>query len=171
MSTEPQGAVEAVPLEEDSAFPNNPELPLLVYRAAFPEPDAAAIEAVFDANGWPPAWRYGVFDFHHYHSTAHEVLGCFRGRAEIQFGGARGPVLEAGAGDVVVLPAGTAHKSVAQRGGFRCVGAYPAGQDFDMNRGEPGERPAADRQIAAVPLPAADPVHGPDGPLLRYWSP
>jgi uncharacterized protein YjlB len=166
-----EAEIQAVTLADDGTFPNNPELPLLVYRGAFLGAEPAAIEATFDANQWPPAWRYGVFDFHHYHSTAHEVLGCFAGRAEIQFGGPQGPVLEAGAGDVVVLPAGTAHKSVAARGGFRCVGAYPAGQDFDMNRGAPDERPAGDRHIAAVPLPAADPVYGPDGPLLRYWSP
>ncbi|HKJ88145.1 MAG TPA: cupin, partial [Gammaproteobacteria bacterium] len=97
-------------LTDDGTYPNNPALPLLIYRCAFPTPEPDAIEAVFAANGWPPAWRFGVFGYHHYHSTAHEALGCFTGSARIQFGGPEGPVLQAGAGDVVILPAGTAHK-------------------------------------------------------------
>ncbi|MEF8793868.1 hypothetical protein [Thiohalorhabdus sp.] len=164
--------VTAYPLEADGPFPNNPALALLVYAGAFrlPESDpAGAIERLFEAKGWPPAWRFGVFDFHHYHSTAHEVLGAFSGSARLQFGGPAGVEVAAEAGDAIVIPAGVAHKCLSAQG-FRVVGAYPRGQDFDMNRGEPGERPAADHHIAAVPLPDADPVLGADGPLLRHWA-
>lgn len=157
-------------LTDDGTFPNNGALPLLVYPGAFGgeggDPDA--IEARFAANGWPPAWRFGVFDFHHYHSTAHEVLGVFAGSARLLVGGPEGIEVAAAAGDAIVIPAGVAHKCLASRG-FRVVGAYPQGQDFDMNRGEPDERPAADRHIAAVPLPRADPVFGTDGPLFAAW--
>ena len=69
---------------DDGRIPNNPALPLLVYRNAveLPERDpASALECVFTENDWPAAWRYGIFSFHHYHSTAHEVLGVYRGRA------------------------------------------------------------------------------------------
>ena len=49
------------------------------------------------------------------------------------------------------------------------VGAYPDGTGPDMQYGKPGERPGTDRNIAAVPAPAADPVHGGTGPLTRLW--
>src|SRR5687767_7495390 len=91
-------------LTDDGVFPNNAQLPLIVYREAVTLPDedpAAGFEALFAANHWPPAWRYGVFGYHHYHSTAHEVLGIFRGHATVQFGGDEGVVLSVRKGDVV----------------------------------------------------------------------
>ena len=45
------------PFNDDGTIPNS-RLPLLVYRAAVPA-DAAAIERIFAANRWPPAWRDG----------------------------------------------------------------------------------------------------------------
>jgi uncharacterized protein YjlB len=160
-------------LTDDGVFPNNAKLPLIVYRGAvaLPERDpAAAFEALFAAHDWPPAWRYGIFGYHHYHSTAHEVLGVFRGRATLQFGGEPGVVLEVQTGDVVVLPAGVAHKSLDSSRGFCAVGAYPRGQQWDTCTGKPGERPRADANIAGVPLPQADPVYGPKGPLMTHWT-
>ena len=85
-------AVEARRLEDDGAIPNNPELPLLVYRRAvtLPEDDPAAVfEALFTENGWPAAWRNGIHPFHHFHSTAHEALGVYRGTATPPFRGRR----------------------------------------------------------------------------------
>jgi uncharacterized protein YjlB len=41
---------------------------------------------------------------------------------------------------------------------------------WDLLRGLPGERPQADRNIAAVPLPESDPLCGSDGPLKRIWK-
>ena len=72
--------------DDDGTIPNS-RLPLLVYRDAVPA-DAAGIERLFAANRWPPAWRDGVHPFHHFHSTAHEVLGVARGRS---FGAVRRP--------------------------------------------------------------------------------
>lgn len=72
-------------------------------------------------------------------------------------------------GDVVVIPAGVAHKNLGASPGFALVGAYPAGQLWDMMYGKPGERPRADENIARVPLPEADPVYGAGGPLLAHW--
>jgi len=66
-------------LKDDGTFPNS-RLPLLVYPgavdAAGPDP-AVAYERRFTANGWPAAWRNGIYGFHHYHSNAHEVLGAY----------------------------------------------------------------------------------------------
>src|ERR1700761_4300883 len=62
--------------------PNNARLPVMVYRHALPEAKDLGnqFDAMFDANGWPPQWHDSVFDYHHYHSTAHEVLGVISGQ-------------------------------------------------------------------------------------------
>jgi uncharacterized protein YjlB len=39
-----------------------------------------------------------------------------------------------------------------------------------MCYGEEGERPEADQNIAAVPLPQTDPFSGPTGPLMHHWT-
>jgi len=75
-----------------------------------------------------------------------------------------------GLGDVLVIPAGVAHKNLGASADLGVVGAYPRGQSPDMNDGHDGERPRADQNIAQVPLPAADPVFGVDGPLMRQWT-
>ena len=77
-------------LRDDGTFPNNEQLPLVLYRGAIrvTEGDpATTIEQVFAANGWGNAWRNGIFPYHHYHSTAHEVLGVACGTARVQLGG------------------------------------------------------------------------------------
>jgi len=155
--------------DDDGAIPNS-RLPLLVYRDAVPA-DAAAIEHLFAANRWPPAWRDGVHPFHHFHSTAHEALGVARGEASVLFGGPGGKVLTVRAGDVVVVPAGVAHCNQGQSSDLLIVGAYPDnGRMPDLRRGKPAEHDAAGRAVAAVPLPAADPVKGVDGGLARLWA-
>lgn len=159
----------AFTFEDDGTIPNS-RLPLLVYRDVVPA-DAAAIERLFAANRWPPAWRDGVHPFHHFHSTAHEVLGVARGEASVLFGGPGGQVLTVRAGDVVVVPAGVAHCNQGQSGDLLIVGAYPDnGTGPDLRRGKPGEHDAAADAVAAVALPAADPVMGPEGALARLWA-
>ena len=155
--------------KDDGTIPNS-HLPLLVYRAAVPA-DAASIERVFAANRWPPAWRDGVHPFHHFHSTAHEVLGVARGQAAVLFGGPAGDVLTVQAGDVVVVPAGVAHCNQQQSADLLIVGAYPDNACHpDLRRGQPAEYHEAMAAIRAVPAPPADPVVGHDGPLLRLWA-
>jgi len=160
------------PLEDDGMFPNS-RLPLLLYRRAMrlPGHDPATIfEQLFAANGWHGSWRNGIYPYHHYHSTAHEVLGVYRGSARVQLGGERGVVQEVHPGDVIIIPAGVAHKNLGSTGDFGVVGAYPEGQDWDMNYGRPGERPTADSNIRRVAPPKADPLYGIDGPLLEQWG-
>lgn len=166
-------AVEARRLEDDGAIPNNPDLPLLVYRQAvtLPEDDPATVfEALFTENGWPAAWRNGIHPFHHFHSTAHEALGVYRGTATARFGGEGGVDMTVSAGDVVIIPAGVGHKAIEASSDLGIVGAYPAGTGPDLCRGAPGERPASLAAIARVPVPARDPLYGAGGPLRRHWS-
>lgn len=160
-------------LEDDGTFPNNPGCPLLVYKGALklngPDP-ASMVEQIFGANHWTGSWRNGIYGFHHYHSTTHEVLGIYGGSVKAQLGGPGGITLTAGKGDVIIIPAGVAHKNLDGSRDFRCVGAYAGGRSWDMNYGKPEERPAADRNIARVPVPEMDPVYGPEGPLLKQWG-
>lgn len=155
----------------DAEVPNNPLLPVLLYRAAFaPGPDAAdRCAALFAANGWPGAWRNGIFAHHHYHSTAHEVLGIAAGSATVRLGGAGGQSVRLRAGDVVVIPAGVAHKREAASSDLVVVGAYPRGQSPDLCRAGAVARERALASLAAVPLPEADPLAGRAGPLVTRW--
>jgi uncharacterized protein YjlB len=166
-------AVDYVFLSDDGTFPNNSRLPLLKYNAAvqLEDPDHAAnFEHIFHANRWVGSWRNGVYAVHHYHSSAHEVLGVYGGTAVVQFGGEQGIAVEVKAGDVVVIPAGVAHKRLRSSMDFRVVGAYPEGQSWDMCYGREGERPETDRNISRVPVPATDPVYGGSGPLREIWT-
>ena len=143
---------------------DHPHWPLLVYPSVLQAPAPEDFEALFNRNRWPAAWRNGVHPFHHYHSTAHEALGVYAGEVTVQFGGDSGIAVTARPGDVIVLPAGTAHKKISARGALGIVGAYPAGQEPDLCRG-------SNFNATAVPLPACDPVHGAGGPLFTYWLP
>jgi uncharacterized protein YjlB len=162
--------VETHHFADDGVVPNN-RLPLVVYRGALAEGGdrAASCEALFARNGWPNPWRNGIYGHHHYHSTAHEVLGIAAGSARVRLGGENGQSVELRAGDVVVIPAGVAHKREAASADLLVIGAYPRGQRPDIRRAEAGERDEAVAAIAAVPLPAADPVTGGGVPLLEVW--
>lgn len=165
------GNLAAISIEtfaDDGRFPNS-RLPVVIYRHAVRTASAEALEALFDRNGWPSQWRAGVYDYDHYHSTAHECLGIAAGSARLRLGGPDGRTFEVEAGDVIVLPAGTAHRCLGASDDFLVVGAYPPGQDWDVLRGEDGERPGADERIAKVKIPQTDPVGGQGGPVLDRW--
>lgn len=159
-------------LSDDGTFPNNSTLPILIYHnvISFPEHDPAAIfEKIFAQHSWPNSWRNGIFGYHHYHSTAHEVLGVYRGTASVQLGGEHGMVFNVRRGDAILIPAGIAHKNLGASPDFQVVGAYPQGQSPDMCYGRSGERPEADQRITDVPVPHTDPLYGVQGPVHEYW--
>src|SRR6516165_3955104 len=56
----------------DGVVPNNPRLPLIVYRGALETGGDAAASCVapFDRNGWTGAWTNGVYAHHHYQQRA-----------------------------------------------------------------------------------------------------
>lgn len=147
---------------------SNPKLPVLLYRGAAAG-DPAAFEALFGRNGWPAAWRNGVYRFHHFHANAHEALGFAGGAARLRLGGADGQEVAVAAGDAVLLPAGTGHFLIESEGDFLVVGAYPPDQRSpDLCR---GAADAAQRaRIAGLGFPASDPVRGAHGPLHEHWS-
>ena len=181
-------------LREAGSSPNNAALPLIVYRAAMDvggdEPEAA-VERHFGANGWGDGFRGDTFPFHHYHSIAHEVVGCARGAARLQFGGPEGPVVDVQAGDAVLIPAGVVHCRLDDKPGYVSVGAYPPGQQPDLcvlshedaaaseARDDteglvlkvvgPDELPAIRASIAGTPLPETDPLAGTSGPAAALW--
>ena len=158
---------------DDGSIPNNPKLPVLVYKQAVPlgADPAAAFERLFAAHGWSDGWRNGIYPFPHYHPRGHEVLGIARGHARVRFGGGTGTEIEVAAGDVAVLPAGTGHQRIAASDDLLVVGAYPPTSDAAVERGGAAAHERALTAIAATPLPEQDPVYGRDGPLTRLWRP
>ena len=121
---------------------------------------AAAFEALFARHGWPPAWRAGLYEVHHYHSSAHEVLGIFSGWVRARLGGPGGAVVTLREGDVVLIPAGVAHCNEGQSPDFRAVGAYPRGARPNMRYGRETERAADALRVAELAPPTPDPVFG-----------
>lgn len=158
--------------EDDGEIPNS-KYPLLLYRPILEgssDINADWLENTFNNHNWTNSWRWGVYDFHHYHSNTHEVLGVYQGNAKLLLGGQQGEILDVQIGDVIVIPAGVGHKCLSHSVDFAVVGAYPNGASADMNKGEPGERPQADQNLSKVPIPHTDPLHGSEGGLIDVWK-
>lgn len=158
--------------KDDGVIPNNPDLPLVLYRTPLRLSDsfdpAAMFEELFERNGWRDSWRNGIYDYAHYHSRIHEVLGIARGSARVQFGGSRGRAFTLKAGDVAILPAGTGHQCIKASRDFLVVGAYPPLGTYD----ECTSLKQHKRALVTIPKvgrPRKDPVYGAEGPLLRAW--
>lgn len=164
-------SVEHYYLEDDGVFPNS-HLPVLFYRNVLRVPPvfaATAVKMLFRKFGWGNAWKYGIFEYHHYHSITHEVLGIISGETELMLGGNHGITLNIRKGDVIIIPAGVAHKNNGRENQVTCIGAYPRGNKYDICYGYVGERPQADRNISQVSKPRLDPVFGNRGGLHNYW--
>jgi len=158
--------------QDDGIIPNS-SLPLLLYQAVFKETGEQGgkwLENRFSSNNWNNNWRWRVYDFHHYHSNTHEVLGVFQGQALLLMGGEKGEKIKVKPGDVMIIPAGVGHKCLSHDPDFTVVGAYPNGKRPDLLKGEEGERPEAAQNIVQVPLPEADPLLGKDRGLVGIWT-
>lgn len=193
--------------------PNSPN-PILHYPDVLNHPDVrlrtpAEVHSLFISNGWKTQWifRYGPTQASHFHSRVHEVMAVLSGSATIRFGVAdthpdldentHGPACEAGgvevharAGDVFVLPAGTAHKTFdtapaadftlltpgdghkvaaedigkalagIELSGFTMMGAYPV-DGGAWDFAVGGEMSRSEYEtVWSVPKPARDPVLG-----------
>jgi len=157
--------------KDDGDIPNS-DLPLIVYEHAIDlaggDP-AVEFEKLFAEHGWEGRWRNGIYPFHHYHSTAHEVLGIAKGRAEVRFGGPDGATVAMRAGDAVLIPAGVGHKRLSASDDLLVIGAYPAGQRADLMREGAEDKTGIRKRVAAVKLPETDPVEG-VGAMQDSWK-
>jgi len=158
----------------DGTIPNNPRLPLLVYRNAVDLKGTAdpeqVIEKAFLANGWRDLWRAGLYPETQYHSSIHEAMGIARGRARMRFGGSNGRDVELFSGDVVVVPAGTGHQGVWASPDLMVIGCYPRTGRYDLCLGSKAEYAKAIASIPQVPVPDTDPVFGAHGALQQLWG-
>ncbi|GAA5512655.1 hypothetical protein Dcar01_01373 [Deinococcus carri] len=137
-------------LPQNGSVPNNPQ-PARLFRAALRGQMPAQIEAYLAERSWTNAWRNGIYPFHHYHSTAHEVLVVARGQARLTLGGEGGPQVQVGEGDVLLLPAGTGHRNDGSSADLLVVGAYAGGREWDLCRPEETDVAEARARIALVP--------------------
>jgi uncharacterized protein YjlB len=169
-----RGKPQMLRFRDDGAIPNN-RLPFCLYAGVVNLADsadpAAVFEQLFAANSWGDSWRNGIYDYVHYHSRIHEVLGIARGTARVRFGGDQGRIVEVKAGDVAILPAGTGHHCLGASDDFLVVGAYPPSGTYDECFGSADEHARALDTIPKLRMPRKDPVHGKDGPLTRLWAP
>ena len=155
-------------------FPNN-KLPLLIYENAFKtgvqkKRVAAAVQKILNRNNWKNAWTNGIYGFHHYHSNTHECLAIVSGSARVIFGGTGGKSILLSKSDLVIIPAGLAHKCTRPSKDLLCVGAYPRGAQYDMNLGTREELKKAKPRIAKLSRPGSDPLYGKEGFIQSFWK-
>jgi len=158
--------------EDDGIFPNS-QLPVLMYRQAIQLPKwfaASKVKKLLQSNGWSNNWKQGIYTFSHYHSITHEIVVVCKGELHLLIGGTHGKIFTLHKGDAIAIPAGIAHKNVGKENDATCVGGYPEGRNFDINKGLPGERPTTDYNIQRVPIPATDPFTGTKTLLPAIWE-
>ncbi|QMT61848.1 cupin domain-containing protein [Legionella sp. PC997] len=159
-------------IKANGLFPNNPRFPLLIYKQmeVVKNQSPQKLQELLQQNHWGNSWVDSIYDYHHYHSRTHEVLVILAGEGTVQFGGDNGTIYPVSHGDVVIIPAGVAHKSLHLSSDFQCIGAYPGNVDFDMNYGKAEEHPRVIEQIKRVGVPQSDPIFGTHGLLFNYWK-
>lgn len=153
-------------------FPNNLDLPLVLFKNAFDVSEikkGTFIADTFKINRWSNTWKDGIYNFHHFHSNTHEVMGVFKGHGKAEFGGPGKVIHELQTGDVIIIPAGVAHKCISATSDFKCVGAYPFGITYDLRHGISNEYEESVRNTKKALFPDMDPVFGKNGLLFDYW--
>ena len=161
---------ETLLLPENGRMPNS-ELPVLIYRGAMLGDDLESeFKKVFHSNHWGGTWALGIYGYHHFHSNAHEALGVAAGSATLLLGGEGTSPVDVERGDVLVLPAGTGHRRIKDSWEFWVVGAYPHGQEKYDEYISKAMCANYRERLRAVASPAADPLYGPGGPLVKLWK-
>lgn len=167
----PNAVVETYQLKDDGTYPNS-KLPVLHYRGVLDLPailPALFVRRMFAANGWTNSWTAGIYTFDHYHSNTHEALAIIKGSTKLRLGGRDGITVAVRKGDVLILPAGTAHRNLQDENAVVCVGAYPLGKKYDIMRGQEEERKTALANIKVAPFPSKDPVYGLHHGTSHLW--
>ncbi|KAH8087861.1 RmlC-like cupin domain-containing protein [Cristinia sonorae] len=160
--------------------------PLLIYRGAFNPttltPDAIE-EHITSVGVFAPQWRYTMYRQTHFHSTTHELLVVFRGKAKLCFGADvtssqsnedESVVAEVKKGDAILVPAGVGHRLLEEMDsdegeGFEMIGSYPEGSEkWDMCYGKKGKQEeGVDQRIEKLGWVERDPLYGEEGPAGR----
>lgn len=157
---------------DDGVFPNS-HLPVILYKQAVDLPAVLGsryANKILKQHHWLNNWKSGIITEHHYHSTSHEVLVAVQGKTQLQLGGPAGKIIDFERCDMLILPAGVAHRNVQAENDVVCIGGYPDGRIYDMNYGHSGEREEAEKNIAALPIPEYDPLEGKNGFLTTCWK-
>lgn len=123
---------------EKAADVPNSTLPVLLYRSVLlrrTAGKASAFRRHFRSASLTGIWTDTIYDYTHFYSNAHEVLGVAEGKVTLRLGGDGGSLVRLKAGDMLVLPAGVGHRRIGGDDGLRVIGAYPRGQShYDMKR-------------------------------------
>jgi len=145
--------------------PNSP-LPVVLIRSAL-TPNVSAkgrrFREAFRRRGWTGIWADTVYDYTHFHSNAHEVLGIAKGKVTVFW---EAPKADDSGSRLAICSGFLPAWDIAGFGeatGLKVIGAYPPGQShFTMKR--------KGRAVPRVRLPDTDPFYGPAGPLTRCWT-
>lgn len=149
--------------------------PLLIYHHCIRATSSPSIieKHLEDVGIVTPQWRYTMYSTTHFHSTTHEVLCISHGAARLLFGGEENPgsvEVTVEKGDVIVVPAGVAHRLIEDLGGFQMVGSYPDGALWDMCYGKKGEETKIEG-IKNLGWFKGDPIYGDNGPvMMSKWT-
>lgn len=165
---------ETVVLRENKPFPNN-SLPVIYYPGALKSLTEASnrgekVKAYLEKNGYSNGWINGILSHHHFHSNTHEVLVCLSGTATVQLGGPGAGMYSFEKGDLLLLPAGTAHKCIKATEDFQIVGAYPGGKRPDMQNGNIQKYEELKTRISQVSKPKYGPLEKNSGAIFDYWK-
>lgn len=167
--------VEPIFLKENEPYPNN-ALPVLYYENVLESALGGSytgndVKELFESNGYVGGWSGGIMDRHHFHSSAHEALACTSGELRVQLGGPNGEMFTICTGDVLLLPAGTAHKKLDATEKYEIIGAYPLNDsDYDFQYGDASDYEAIKETIKNVEIPHTDPVTGSSSHIEEYWN-
>ncbi|HEY4876598.1 MAG TPA: cupin [Puia sp.] len=148
-------------------------MPVLLYKNVLKLPflfPGNFIRKIFERNSSSNAWKGGIFTYHHYHSNTHKALGIYRDKTKIKLGGEMGSVMEIQKGDVLIIPAGVAHKNLGNENQIGVIGAYPGGKNYDIKCRRKVERQQAEINIQNVLLPSTDPVWGAFLGVVKIWN-